>query len=279
MKRHIRRFGAAAAVLSIAVTAAQADPAREQQGRHENRGGPSQGQRPPQGQKPAQGQRPAQGPRPPALGPQAQRQTRPAQAAPQAAPVGSTGLGPGRGARSGRTDLGRPPPPQVSAGRDHPFPQPPLPARPSRPFGVSGAQSRPGPPPLTGWSHANEPGDREAAGRDWRASHAGWDQRAVWRGRPNWWRSSPAFQGYYGARDGYFWVPEIGYVSAPSPYLRHYWPPGDMLPSWYWQYRILDYERYGLPTPPDGCFWVWMDDDVALIEQGGFIVDVVRNVW
>lgn len=71
----------------------------------------------------------------------------------------------------------------------------------------------------------------------------------------------------------------MGYVSAPPPYLRRYWPPGDMLPSWYWRYRILDYEQYGLPMPPDGCFWVWMDDDVALIESNGFIVDVVRNVW
>jgi Ni/Co efflux regulator RcnB len=74
-------------------------------------------------------------------------------------------------------------------------------------------------------------------------------------------------------------VPGRGYVRAPPIYQRHYWPPGDILPEWYWRYEIADYGRYGLPMPPDGCRWVWVDDDVALIDADGFILDVVRNVW
>ena len=132
---------------------------------------------------------------------------------------------------------------------------------------------------MPGWTHGASPAERDTAGRDWRASQAGWDRQTLWGRNANWWRTDPGFRGYAGARAGFFFIPERGYVAAPPAYERHYWPPGDVLPSWYWSYEIGDYQRYDLPTPPDGCRWVWVDDDVALIDGDGYILDVVRNVW
>jgi Ni/Co efflux regulator RcnB len=147
---------------------------------------------------------------------------------------------------------------------------------PSRPAGRTGA----GPGrPLSTWGRQGAPADREAAGRNWRAAEAGWDTHTLWRRNPGWWRTDRSFRGYGGVRAGFFFVPGRGYVRAPPIYQRHYWPPGDILPEWYWRYEIADYGRYGLPMPPDGCRWVWVDDDVALIDADGFILDVVRNVW
>ncbi len=143
------------------------------------------------------------------------------------------------------------------------------------------AVPRPAPPsPLSGWARPPRGPERDQAGQQWRQGHRGWDSGALWRQNPNWWRGQSSFRLYLGPRIGFFFIPDRGYVSVPREYQGHDWRAGDYLPRWFWTYRVRDYGRYGLPRPPDGCIWVWLDGDVALIDPSdGYILDIVNNLW
>jgi Ni/Co efflux regulator RcnB len=142
------------------------------------------------------------------------------------------------------------------------------------------AVQRPAAPPLSGWNQALHGSERDQAGQQWRQGHSGWDSNALWRSNPNWWRGDSGFRLYTGAREGYFFIPELGYILVPQQYQRGYWAAGGYLPSWFWRYVVRDYGRYGLPQPPDGCVWVWVDGDVALIDASdGYILDIEHNLW
>jgi Ni/Co efflux regulator RcnB len=135
-------------------------------------------------------------------------------------------------------------------------------------------------PALTGWDKSVRGTDRDQAGQQWRAGHKGWDANALWRQNADWWRHDASFRLFGGARLGFFFIPALGYVAVPAEYQQHYWRQGDMLPQWFWRFTVRDYARYGLPQPPDGCEWVWVDDDVALIDPSdGYILDIVHNIW
>jgi Ni/Co efflux regulator RcnB len=135
-------------------------------------------------------------------------------------------------------------------------------------------------PRLDGWTRGLSGADRDRAGQQWRQSHHGWDASALWRRDPNWWRHNDAFRIFHGPRIGFFFIPAFGYVSVPPDYERRYWVQGEYLPNWFWRYTVVDYWNYGLPRPPDGCVWVWVDNDVALIDAtDGYILDIVHNVW
>jgi len=135
-------------------------------------------------------------------------------------------------------------------------------------------------PALSGWDRSVIGPARDQAGQQWRAAHGGWNNNAVWRQNSNWWRGNGAFRLWGGARVGFFFIPELGYVSVPVEYRVHYWRAGDMLPSWFWRYQVRDFWTYGLPQPPDGCAWVWVDNDVALIDlSDGYILDIEHNIW
>ena len=117
-------------------------------------------------------------------------------------------------------------------------------------------------------------------GQQWRQQYRGWDQYAAWRQRSDWWRNDSAFRLFNGLRFGFFFVPERGYIALPAQYRNRHWREGDYLPSWFRAYTVRDYERYGLPRPPRGCVWVWLNGDVALIDRSdGYILDIARNVW
>ena len=164
-----------------------------------------------------------------------------------------------------------------------PRPSPPVQIeRGFRPGRQPPSQHRPPPglPKLGDWSRGQHGPDRDQAGRQWRQDHRGWDSSAPWRRDSEWWRRSDAFRTFHGPRIGYFFVPAFGYVLVPPQYERNYWIPGQYLPNWFWQYTVTDYWAYGLPTPPPGCAWVWVDNDVALIyTSDGYILDIVHNVW
>ena len=135
-------------------------------------------------------------------------------------------------------------------------------------------------PVLSGWSHDLTGADRDTAGHDWRQQHHGWDSNSPWKQNPNWWRGNAAFRLFLGERLGFFFIPELGYVAVPPEYQNHYWRDGDTLPQWFWRYQVNDYWNYGLPQPPDGCLWVWVDDDIVLIDgSDGYVIDVVRNAF
>jgi Ni/Co efflux regulator RcnB len=133
---------------------------------------------------------------------------------------------------------------------------------------------------LSGWNRAAAGPAREQAGQQWRQAHSGWDNGARWRGNQNWWRGDAGFRLFGGERIGFFFIPELGYVSAPAEYRSHHFRAGDQLPNWFWRYQVRDYWNYGLAEPPDGCAWVWVNNDVALIDASdGYILDIDHNVW
>jgi Ni/Co efflux regulator RcnB len=118
------------------------------------------------------------------------------------------------------------------------------------------------------------------AGQQWRQQHQRVDRGAVWRSNRDWWRQDAGFRLFSGVRIGFFFVPEVGYVSAPRGYWGRQWRAGDVLPRWFWRYEVRDFWRYGLPAPPNGCAWVWVNDNVALIDlYNGYILDIVYNVF
>jgi Ni/Co efflux regulator RcnB len=133
---------------------------------------------------------------------------------------------------------------------------------------------------LSGWNRAAAGPAQAQAGQQWRQAHSGWDSGARWRGNQNWWRGDAGFRLFGGERIGFFFIPELGYISAPAEYRSHHWRAGDQLPNWFWRYQVRDYWNYGLPEPPDGCAWVWVNNDVALIDTSdGYILDIDHNVW
>ena len=135
-------------------------------------------------------------------------------------------------------------------------------------------------PALAHWNRSVSGPARSQASQQWRQANSGWDSHALWRRDTDWWRSNSAFRLFGGARVGFFFIPEVGYVSVPAQYRAHYWRSGDQLPNWFWRYEVRDYWNYGLPQPPDGCMWVWVDNNVALIDASdGYILDIVHNAW
>ncbi|MBS0295212.1 MAG: RcnB family protein [Proteobacteria bacterium] len=174
-------------------------------------------------------------------------------------PAGSTG---GQGhAPSGGAGYG--------AGGHGPQPLGPLPgAQGSHPSGLSG------------WSRGRRGPERDRNAGQWRQHNPGWDRSSPWKRDRDWWKTSPAFRLYHGPRLHYLFIPMWGYVQMPSAYWGHHWRPGEYLPRWFWRYRVSNYWTYGLPAPPPGCAWLWVDHDIALVDlSDGYIVDMVYNVW
>lgn len=161
-------------------------------------------------------------------------------------------------------------------------PQRPAPAaqQPRPPMQAPQVQPRPPAASLGAW-HAPARGPaRDRATQQWRQQNQGWDQGSVWRRSPDWWRADRGFALFQGPRIGFFFIPNLGYRAVPSQYRNRHWEAGDYLPAWFRAYRVSDYQRYGLPRPPYGCVWVWLNGDVALIDRAdGYILDVVGGVW
>ncbi len=140
--------------------------------------------------------------------------------------------------------------------------------------------ARPPAAPLSGWTPPPRGPARDQAGQQWRQSHQGWDNGARWRQGGSWWQGDSAFSLFLGPRVGFFFIPSYGYIAPPQAYRDHRYQPGDYLPSWFWRYRVTNYAHYGLPRPPRGCMWVWVNNNVALIDTSdGYILDMERNIW
>ena len=136
------------------------------------------------------------------------------------------------------------------------------------------------PPALGGWRAPPRGPERDRAGQQWRQQHQSWDQSATWRQGSDWWRNDSAFRTFSGFRVGFFFVPARGYIALPHRYRDRHWQAGEYLPRWFRAYAVSNYYRYGLPRPPRGCVWIWLNGDVALIDRSdGYILDIARNVW
>ncbi|MBS0294688.1 MAG: RcnB family protein [Proteobacteria bacterium] len=102
----------------------------------------------------------------------------------------------------------------------------------------------------------------------------------MWQRDRNWWRHDRRFHGYSGFRIGFFFAPGWGYYSIPREYYGYTWGVGQYLPNYFWRYQVADYWNYGLPEPPYGCAWIWLNGNIALVDMSdGYIVDIVYNVY
>ncbi|MFN7533421.1 MAG: RcnB family protein [Brevundimonas sp.] len=121
--------------------------------------------------------------------------------------------------------------------------------------------------------------------RDYREFQRSWNRdrwRSDWsrRHRDNWWRSHSWFRDYSGVRVGFYFAPGYGYYQVPRHYWGVRWSAGQYLPSVFWRYRLNDWSWDGLPWPPVGTRWVYVDNHAYLIdERDGYILDVIWDVW
>jgi len=184
-----------------------------------------------------------------------------------------------QGAQAPRWIQGRKPV-QGSAGAGQVLVQGGAAANAPRPSAVRPPPAPRAPPALSGWNRNVRGQQRAEAGQQWRGQHRNWDQNAPWRGNHDWWRSYSSFRLFSGVRTGFFFFPDYGYIAAPQAYRDHHWQAGDYPPRWFWRYSVKDYASYGLPRPPNGCMWVWLNGDVALIDRSdGYILDIVEDLW
>jgi len=138
----------------------------------------------------------------------------------------------------------------------------------------------PNTPRLGEWNRNARGRDRQFAGQQWRQQHGGWDRTAAWHRGRDWWRGYAGFRGYNGRRVGFFFAPSYGYIPLPVVYQHRYWRAGEFLPRWFWRFEVRDFWTYGLPEPPYGCAWIWLNGNVALVDlSDGYILDMVYNVW
>lgn len=248
------------------------DSSREERRAERQKGERPRGERPqgerPQGDRPQRPQGP-QGDRPSA-GERGGRPDRPAY------DRGDRPVRPDRpnpGERGGRPDRPDRPGPD---GRDRPI----RPDRPARP-GVD----RPGQP-----DRANPVRDnrgpraerrnqyRDQVRRNW--NRDSWRRNWNSRHHRNWWRNHRWFRGWNGVRIGFYFAPGYGYYSVPRSYWRRNYYEGQYLPSIFWRYRVIDPYYYGLPPAPPGCAWVYVDNNILLVDlYDGYIIEVISQAW
>jgi len=67
---------------------------------------------------------------------------------------------------------------------------------------------------------------------------------------------------------------------VPRSYWNRRFYEGQYLPSIFWRYQLNDYSSWGLPWPPAWTMWVWVDNNIYLIDQyDGYIIDVIYDAW
>lgn len=94
----------------------------------------------------------------------------------------------------------------------------------------------------------------------------------TWRGRPEW-------NGWRGARAGYWYAPGYGYQRI-NPRYRAVWRRGGYVPAPYRSYYVQDWGYYGLRAPPPGYRWVYADGNFVLMAlTSGLIADVILNAY
>ena len=81
-------------------------------------------------------------------------------------------------------------------------------------------------------------------------------------------------------RVNFYFAPGYGYYNVPRQYYGRSYRIGDYLPNVFWRYRVHDWAWYGLPAPPPGCAWVYVDNNIYLVDLfDGYIIDSANQVW
>ena len=81
-------------------------------------------------------------------------------------------------------------------------------------------------------------------------------------------------------RIGFYFAPGYGYYNVPRSYWGRRYYEGDFLPSLFWRYELRDWAYWGLPYPPAGTMWVFVDNNIYLVDRyDGYIIEAVYDAW
>ena len=124
------------------------------------------------------------------------------------------------------------------------------------------------------------PGQWAQARGDWRGAHSGWNRSVDLGEQPRLVARPSGVPGLRRAARRLPVHPGRGLLAGAAGVLG---PPlglWRLLPRVFWQYQVYDWAAYGLPPPPLGCAWVWIDGGVALVDlSDGYILDVQNGLW
>jgi len=135
----------------------------------------------------------------------------------------------------------------------------------------------------SGWQSGNDRRDdrNDNRGSGWQGDRGHNNDRGDRGGRGRFdYHSDRHFRDYDGVRFGFYFFPDRGYYRVPSQWYGHRWSTGEFLPSYFYTYRIYDWDYYGLPIPPVGCGYIFVGEDAVLIDlYSGRIIDVIYDVY
>ncbi|HXV01762.1 MAG TPA: RcnB family protein [Caulobacteraceae bacterium] len=118
---------------------------------------------------------------------------------------------------------------------------------------------------------------RMGGGQDRWAGRGDGGRGGGWQGRraAGWWRGQRGFEGYYGLRAGYWFAPGWGYYQPDPRWIGYDWEVGAVVPYELRSYYVSDPYAYGLPTAPYGCGWIYLNNELVLIDlRTGRIVQI-----
>jgi Ni/Co efflux regulator RcnB len=94
----------------------------------------------------------------------------------------------------------------------------------------------------------------------------------------DWWRGRRGFEGYGGHRNGFWFAPGWGYYQVDPRWYGYDWEIGAVVPYELRSYYVSDPEDYGLPPAPYGTAWVFLGDEIVLIDlQTGEIIQIAGS--
>jgi len=115
-------------------------------------------------------------------------------------------------------------------------------------------------------------GSRQYQGSQYQGSRSGG------RLSGDWWRGRRGFEGYAGHRNGFWFAPGWGYYQVDPRWYGYDWSIGVVVPYELRSYYVSDPYDYGLPPAPYGTAWVFLGDEIVLIDlQSGEIIQIAGS--
>jgi Ni/Co efflux regulator RcnB len=94
----------------------------------------------------------------------------------------------------------------------------------------------------------------------------------------DWWRGRQGFERYEGHRRGFWFAPGWGYYQVNPRWYGYDWEIGGIVPYELRSYYVSDPYDYGLPPAPYGAAWVFLGDQIVLIDlQSGEIIQIAGS--
>jgi Ni/Co efflux regulator RcnB len=104
-----------------------------------------------------------------------------------------------------------------------------------------------------------------------------WD-RNHYRNDGDWWRGRHGFERYRGHRYGFWFAPGWGYYQVDPQWYGYDWEVGVEVPYNLRGYYVDDPYDYGLPPAPYGCAWIYLGDEIVLIDlNSGEILQIADS--